>query len=182
MKTIARLACPTALGLVYALSVACAAPAIPNGDGDLSSSRSKKGGDDVDDEGTALPKKTKSDNDASSPLPSPTPSASSSTPTPAPTTPPASTPPTDTKPAKDPMACVNLGNCCQRIENVFGRIACLAVQARGDLDTCSKSLIGCEAANGLGGGSSSGGSSGGTRCYDDFDCPGVQVCMSGTCR
>lgn len=177
---IARALSPFVFGVFYVAvaSVACSAPAIPTTDYDVGSKR-RPPKDDVEDEvGEDAPKEKKSDTSAPLPAPAPAPS-SSADPAPAP----APTPPPDSKPAADPQACNDLGRCCQNITNVVGRISCLAVQAKGDPETCLKSLIGCEAATGLGGGSSGGSSGGGARCYDDYDCPGVQLCYSdGTCR
>lgn len=176
----ARILSPIVFAGLYLASVACSAPAIPTTDYDVGSKSKKQPKDDVEDEvGEDLPKQKKSDSSEPVPAPAPAPS-SSADPAPAPTP----TPTPDSKPPVDPAACNDLGRCCQNITNVVGRISCLAVQAKGDPATCLKSLIGCEAATGLGGSSgSSGGSSGGTRCYDDYDCPGVQLCYSdGTCR
>lgn len=169
-----RVLAPLVFGLFYVGSVACAAPSIPTTDYDLGSSskKSKTAKDDVEDEESepAPPKQQTSEE----PAPPPTSSADP--------TPPA--PPPDSAPPVDPAACANLGTCCQKIENTIGRISCLAVQAKGDPATCLKSLIACEASTGLGGSSGSSGSSGASgRCYDDYDCPGVQLCYSdGICR
>lgn len=173
---LARALSPFVFGIFYVASVACSAPAIPTSDYDVGT-KSRVPKDDVEDEeGEPLPKEKKSDTSAPAPAPTPAPS-SSADPAPPPT------PPPDGAPAVDPMACANLGKCCQNITNTIGRISCLAVQAKGDPETCLKSLIGCEAATGLGGSSGSSGGGSGGRCYDDYDCPGVQLCYSdGICR
>ena len=173
MNSAARVLASVVLGLCCVGSVACSAPSIPTTDYDLgwSTTKSKTPKDDVEDEASEpapAPKQQRSD----APAPAPT---SSSDPAPP-------SPPPDSAPTVDPAACTNLGTCCQKIENTIGRISCLAVQAKGDLATCLKSLIACEASTGLGGSSGSSGSSG-ARCYDDYDCPGVQLCYSdGICR
>ena len=173
MNSVARMLAVVGFGLLSMVSVACSAPSIPTTDYDLGSSskKSRTPKDDVEDEESEpapLPKQQKSDSAEPAPAPS------SDTPPPA--------PPPDPAPTVDPAACTNLGTCCQKIENTIGRISCLAVQAKGALATCLKSLIACEASTGLGGSSGSSGSSG-ARCYDDYDCPGVQLCYSdGICR
>ena len=174
MKTTAR---PCALfALSIAASIACVAigcsspPESSSLDGnDEPTTPSKKKATEADDK-EGVTNNKKSDTTAP-PVPTPPPA-----PTPTPTTT-ATTPPPPPPPKVDPNSCANLGACCNKISNTYGQLACLAVQLRGDADTCAKSLIGCLATVGLGGGS------GGTRCNNSSQCPGAQICNAqGVCQ
>jgi hypothetical protein len=169
MKTIAHALALTLASLaVVAVAAGCSSEAPPTfGDDDDTVMPSKKKTETDD---SADKNQTKSNTEAPPPpVPTPTPSA---TPAPPPPPPP---PPVDTKPAVDPLACSNLGQCCSKITNIYGQLGCLAVQLRGDPETCAKSLIACLAAVGLSGG-------GGGACIDSTDCPGTQRCINRVCQ
>jgi hypothetical protein len=170
MKTIAPGLALTLASLAFvAIGVGCAAdppPTYGSDDDDVKPTKKKAPSEDEQES------KTKSDTNAPAPpLPAPT------TTTTAPPAAPPPPPPVDTTPKVDPQACSNLANCCSKITNVYGQLACVAVQLRGDPETCSKSLIACLATVGLGGGTGTG-----TGCIDDTDCPGTQICVNRVCK
>lgn len=174
MKTLAHSCAALALSFVALAPFAIACSSAPESsslggnDDDVTPSKSKKTEDD-----DTVDSKKKSDTSAPIPTPSQTQTAPPApTPTPTPTTP--------AVPTVDPNACANLGSCCSKITNTYGQLACVAVQIRGDAETCQKSLLGCLAAVGLGGG---GGGGAGANCASDNDCLGGRRCnINGTCQ
>lgn len=174
MKTLAHSCAALALSFVALAPFAIACSSAPESsslggdDDDVTPSKSKKTEDD-----DSVDSKKKSDTSAPLPTPTSTETAPAPAPTPTPTTPPV--------PTVDPAACANLGSCCSKITNTYGQLACVAVQIRGEAETCQKSLLGCLAAVGLGGGAGSGGA--GAPCASDNDCLGGRRCnINGTCQ